>query len=223
MTPVENTLTIERTGKQRDISGFPAEEYLFSWSMVLEDSQGEKMRSNLTSRTWTTPVTDEMAQAITMSKTFDQAYWKALDLNYPEAVNQVLPSDALQVVQTYLIDVLQDSDSAFISKFAALPKLEGYPVSHAIEWQASNGTCASPKEPEAEKSMLDTTSFKGLLSSVGKQVVDQVVEKKKAEKRRELALAPIFNYVETVESITIEDLHSSKLDVPARFKLISRK
>jgi len=43
------------------------------------------------------------------------------------------------------------------------------------------------------------------------------------EKLREIALLPIFTYTETVDSIELEELRSSKLDVPADYELISRR
>lgn len=224
LVALENDLTLVKTGNQRDISGFPTEEYLLTWSMVMQDPDGKKMRSEITSRTWTTPVTGDVAQAVQMSDTFDRAYLKATQRDYPENLRRVMPADALQIMETQLLNSMDDVDNALLQKLAAMPEVQGYPISHAIEWQASDGTCATPAEPEEEREdTLDTGSVRGLLSSIGKQVVKQEIEKKKEEKLRELALLPMFTYTETVDSITIEDLRSSKLDVPAGFELTNRK
>ena len=224
ISTLENDLTIERTGNQREISGFSADEYLFSWSIVMQDPDGKQMRSEITSQTWTTPVTGVVAQALKMNDTYDQAYVKAIGKDYPENLRKVMPDDALEVMTTYLLDAMSDADTDFVQKLAAIPEIQGYPISNSIEWQMSGQTCATPEEPEEQKEdVLDTGSFGGLLSSIGRQVVNQEIEKKKEEKLREIALEPIFSYVETVDSITIEDLRSSKLDVPAGYKLVGRR
>ena len=224
ITTLENDLTIERTGNQREISGFSTDEYVFSWSIVMQDPDGKKMRSEITSQTWTTPITGVVAQALQMNDTYDQAYVKAIGKDYPENLRKVMPDDALEVMSTYLLDAMSDADTDFVQKLAAIPEIQGYPISNSIEWQMSGQTCATPEEPEEQKEdVLDTGSFGGLLSSIGRQVVNQEIEKKKEEKLREIALEPIFSYVETVDSITIEDLRSSKLDVPAGYKLVGRR
>ena len=224
ISTLENDLTIERTGNQREISGFPTDEYVFSWSIVMQDPDGETMRSEITSQTWTTPITGVVAQALQMNDTYDQAYVKAVGKDYPENLRKMIPNDALEVMSTYLLDSMSDADTDFVQKLAAIPEIQGYPISNTIEWQMSGQTCATPEEPEEQKEdVLDTGSFSGLLSSIGRQVVNQEIEKKKEEKLREIALEPIFSYVETVDSITIEDLRSSKLDVPAGYKLVGRR
>ena len=224
ISTLENDLTIERTGIQREISGFSTDEYLFRWSIVMQDPDGKQMRSEITSQTWTTPITGVVAQALQMNDTYDQAYVKASGKDYPENLRKVMPADALEVMSTYLLDAMSDADTDFVQKLAAIPEIQGYPISNSIEWQMSGQTCATPEEPEEEnEDVLDTGSFGGLLSSIGRQVVNQEIAKKKEEKLREIALEPIFSYVETVDSIAIEDLRSSKLDVPAGYKLAGRR
>jgi len=149
---VENDLTLVNTGNQRAINGFPTDEYLFTWSTVMQDPDGKKMRNEITSRTWTTPVTGEVAQAVQMSNTFNRAYMQARQQDYSDNLLKVMPADALQIMETQLLNSMDDVDSALLQKLAALPEVQGYPISNTVEWQASNDTCTAQNEPEGEAS-----------------------------------------------------------------------
>jgi len=70
---------------------------------------------------------------------------------------------------------------------------------------------------------LNTSSIKGLLGSVTKQIVKQEVDKKAAEKAREIELAPIFIYIVDVTSVEMADIRESQLSVPSNYKLITRR
>ena len=218
---VENDVSLERTGNKRTISGYASEEYLMSWSLVLEDDAGEQMRSELRANTWTTPVVGDVAEAVAMADSFEAARRQALGQKYPENFLKSLPPEAREVIVTYLLSSMGIAQNNFLNKLGKLSTIQGFPVSHAVEWQATSGTCASPAEPQRDESNdLDTSSIGGFLSSIGKRVVDQEVDKKKAEKLREIGLEPVFSYVDTVESIALEELRSSRFDVPANYKLV---
>lgn len=224
LSAVKNDVSLVRTGAQRYINGFMTDEYLLTWELVLKDDLGEQMQSELTARTWTTPVTGDVAEAVAMAEDFEAARLKALNLDYPESLLKSLPPEALDVIVTHLLQTMGSDEARFLSKLSKLTTVEGFPISHAVEWKASNGTCAAPAEPEQDNERdLDTSSFKGLLSSIGKKIVDQEIDKKREEKLREIGLAPVFSYTDSVQSITIEDIRSSQLDVPANYKLQSRR
>ena len=110
-----------------------------------------------------------------------------------------------------------------LAKFQGLQVPQGYSVSNKFTWEAKNDTCAAPPEPdEGEEDALDTGSISGLLKSVGKKVVKQEIEKKKAEKAREIALRPILSVLTDVKSIDILEIRESQLSVPAKYKLLNR-
>ena len=62
----------------------------------------------------------------------------------------------------------------------------------------------------------------GLLKSVGKKVIKQEVDKKKAEKAREIALRPVLSVLTDVKSIEILEIRESQLTVPEKYKLLNR-
>ena len=222
---VESELSMEPTGERREIAGFDAREYLFTWRSVHADPAGARMRNELSSRVWTSEPAGETAEAIAMEAAFDAGYRDALGQTYPRNLVLAFPREALEVLQKYLIETLPESEARRLyARIGALAPIEGFPVSRAVSWQANGGTCATPQEPERDdENDLDTGSIGGLFASVGKQILRQEVEKKREQKAREIALEPMFSYVETVESVTIEDVRESRLSVPANYELVDRR
>ena len=106
--------------------------------------------------------------------------------------------------EKYLLGALSEADrEALKRQMAGATPIEGYPISRKVQWDSRDETCAAPPEEEAEPDRLDTRSFAGLLKSVGKTVVNQEIEKKREEKREEIAMRPVFSIVEEVKSIEI--------------------
>jgi len=101
--------------------------------------------------------------------------------------------------------------------------IQGFPISQKFQWDARNETCSAPPEPEEEsEDSLNTSSFKGLLASVGKKIVKQEVDKKKAERAREIAMQPMLSVIVETQSIEITEIRESQLSVPANYKLENR-
>lgn len=226
ITVTEHKFDISKTGQNREVNGFPAEEYEIDWRYNAKDDAGGKLENLFKINVWTTPQTAAMSEALNVQNQFDASYTKALDDGYPDALTKAIPRDAIAMLERFFMDALSDVDSAKLKQMMSntIP-IEGFPVSSKTKWDARNTTCAAPKEPEQaeEKNRLDTSSFKGLLGSVGKQIVNQEIDKKAAEKAREIELAPIFIYILDVTSVEMADIRESQLSVPANYKLITRR
>jgi len=226
ITVTDQRFDVSKTGQKREVNGFPAEEYLIDWRYNARDDAGGKLENLFTINIWTTPQTAAMTEALNVQNQFDARYTTALNDGYPDALTKAIPRDAIAMLERFFLDALSEADSAKLKQMMANnPKIEGFPVSSKTKWDARNTTCAAPKEPEQaeESSRLNTSSIKGLLGSVTKQIVKQEVDKKAAEKAREIELAPIFIYIVDVTSVEMADIRESQLSVPSNYKLITRR
>jgi len=225
ITVSEQKFSITKTGQQRELNGFPAEEYLIDWRAIATDEQGGKAENLFEINVWTTPKTPAIVEALEMQDRFDDNYRAAVGDSYPESIDKAIPREAMAMLERFFIETLEDRDVAKLRNLMGnATKIEGFPISRKIKWDARNTTCSAPPEPEeASKSRLDTGSLKGLLGSVGKQIINQEVDKKKEEKAREIELAPIFLFIEDVTAIEMVDMRESQLTVPANYKLQTRR
>lgn len=222
---VKNTFDIKETGQTRNINGFNANEYLIDWRLTASDTEGKTLENIMEINLWTTPETPLIAEALRMQNVFDKRYANARGETYPANVLKALPKEVIELFTKHLLAGINEVEIAKLKNLmAGAATIEGFPISRKVKWDARNDTCAAPPEPEAEnESRLNTSSFRGLLESVGKQIVKQEVDKKVDAKKREIALAPIMLFVEEVESIEISKIRESRLSVPAKYNLINRR
>lgn len=226
VTVQEQKFDIAKTGEKREVNGFPAEEYMIDWRYIAADDEGGKLDNLLEITIWTTPQTAAMTDALNVQDQFGANYTKALNDGYPDAFTKAIPRNAFKMLEKFFLDSLSESElSKLKGMMADNIAIEGFPVSNKIKWDARNTTCAAPKEPETEeeKGRLNTSSFKGLLGSVAKQVVKQEVDKKVEEKAREIELAPVFVYIKDITAVEMSEVRESQLSVPANYQLITRK
>lgn len=226
ITVTEQKFEVSRTGQSREVNGFPAEEYLIDWRYNARDDEGGKLENLFTINIWTTKQTPEMTEALSVQDQFEVNYRQALSGEYPDVVTKAIPRDALAMLERFFLDSLSDEDLAKLKGLMANNvAIEGFPVSTKTKWDARNNTCAVPEEPEQaeEKDVINTSSVKGLLGSISKQIVKQEVDKKKAEKAREFELAPIFVYIQEVTSVKMADIRESQFNAPVGYKLLTRR
>ncbi len=219
-----NDFNIVKTGAKRDVNGFPAEEYVMDWQLVMTDSEGASATNVVSSTTWNTPITGMVAEAVQMEETFDAAYRASLDISLPDQFSDVLP---LEAVNALLDEVLADFDDQQVEDFkrllAQLDAVSGYPVSQKMQWDARGETCVEPEEVvEKKESRLDVSSVSGFLKSVGKKVVKQEIAEQAEAKAEEINMAPILSIQTQVKSIEIGEIRESQLSVPANYTLNNR-
>ena len=224
ITVTENSLKMSPTGESRIVHGYQSTEHLLEWTIRRKDDQGKNFHSEISVANWMTPITGDIAEAVSMHAAFDRNYRNSLANRYPDTMYGVIPPEVLEIFFGAFTAGMSDAEiRKLLNKFKGLNLPEGYSVSNKFTWDAKNETCAAPQEPkEEDNDVLDTGSLSGLLKSVGKQVVKQEVEKKKAEKEREIALRPILSILTDVTSIEIRDVRESQLTVPAKYKLLNR-
>lgn len=220
----ENTLKMAPTGETRLVNGYQSSEHLFEWTVRGKDEEGKTFLSEITAVNWMTPITGEIAEVVNMHATFDRNYRNSLPDQYPDKLHDVISDEALEVfLKAFTAGMSEEEKTSLLNKFDGLSVPEGYSVSNKLTWQAKDETCAAPKDPEqAEEDSLDTGSFAGLLKSVGEKVVKQEIDKKKAEKAREIELRPILTVLTEVKSIEITEIRESQLSVPEKYKLVNR-
>lgn len=220
----ENSLIMSPTGESRIVNGYQATEHLLEWKIRAKDDQGQTFRTEIAVSNWMTPIKGDIAEAVSMHAAFDRNYRNALAEKYPDNLYEVIPPQVLEVMMRALTAGMSDEEvDNLLNKFSSLKIPEGYSVSNKLTWEAKNDTCAAPPEPaEEESDALDTGSISGLLKSVGKKVIKQEVDKKKAEKAREIALRPVLSVLTDVKSIEILEIRESQLTVPEKYKLLNR-
>lgn len=225
LTAVNHTFDVRKSGQNRDINGFNADEYVVDWRMSATDNQGKTLENIVAINLWTTPQTPRIDEAIRMQNAFDTKYATARGETYPANVQKALPPEVIDLFTKFLLNSLTEADLAKLkSLMARAADIQGFPVSRKVKWDARNDTCSAPPEPQAEEqSRLNTSSFSGLVKSVGKQIVGQEIDKKMDEKKREIDMAPIMLFVEDVKSIEIGDIRESQLNIPAKYKLVNRR
>ncbi len=224
ITITENTFTMAPTGAQRLVNGYDSTEHALNWTVRGKDPEGKTFHSEISVINWMTPITGDIAEAVSMHNAFNQNYQTQLKGRFPLNTYQVIPADTLEVFfKAFTAGMSEVEANKLLKKFEDLQVPEGYSVSNKFTWDARNETCAEPEEPEQEEEdKLNTGSLTGLLASVGKQVIKQEVDKKKKEKAREIALRPVFSVLTDVKAIEIRDIRESQLSVPAKFKLLNR-
>lgn len=224
VTITENSLTMAPTGASRNVNGFDSTEHALQWTVRGEDTEGKTFHNEISVINWMTPITGDIEEAVNMHAAFNKNYQSKLSDQFPEETYQVIPEEVLEVFFSAFTAGMSEAEvQALLKKFEGLSVPEGYSVSNKFTWEARNETCAEPPEPVAEQEdELDTGSLSGLLGSVGKKILKQEVDKKKAAKAREIALRPLLSVLTDVKSIQILDIRESQLTVPSQFKLLNR-
>ncbi len=221
-------LSVKKTGQQRVINNFPTDEFVLNWILEYQDDQARKTAHVITSTVWTTPGDGGATEAIQMQKKFADAKAALLAREAGElgGISGAIPADAMAIFVRFLMEELPDDVRQKITNLAGKQTpITGMPISTKVEWNAKAEACGvAEKEAAAQQEdTLNTSSFKGLLASVTKQVVKQKVKKVEEAKKKEIQMAPIFGYVREITSIDMQNVRLSAMQVPANYKLTNRK
>jgi len=221
LTLAKNDFVVTETGAQRDVNGFPANEYKVDWTIIQTDPEGREALNSISMAIWTTPESGNLAEAIALQNRFDEAYSKARSEDIPEELARAAPGEAMNYLGQLLLDNMSESDRQKIE--AGALKIKGFPISQTFQWDAKNETCPEliAAAPEQEEE-LNTSSLSGLLKSVRKKVVKQEVDKVKEAKTREIALQPITRITEEIVSIELTGIRESQLSPPANYTIVKR-
>ncbi len=219
--PVRNDLDVIKTGERRIINGFSTEEYRVTWTMVVVDQKERTTRNVVSSTVWTTNDGDLAAQAGRIRNSFEAAHVGATKTTTLTPLGRAFPPEAMTIVQENLIDTLPRDMQAWVTDAAMrAPTIEGLPISTKVTWSARAEACGEAKMAVAEeRDRLQTDSVTGLLSSMGEQILDQKPDAAKEREHQQIALKTVFAYVREVQSVTIQPVRMSKMQVPGGYTL----
>ncbi len=139
-----SALSVEPTGRKRNVNGFSAEQYDVKWIVTLRDNAAHESTSTISIDLWTTPMTPALQDAIAL----EQTYASSLDkiLGSPSDANhaQFLPSEAALLIDRYLYASVTPADrKKFLGGAQGLHKAKGHPVLMHLKWHLSGDACST--------------------------------------------------------------------------------
>ncbi len=206
---IESEISVEETGNAKDINGFPCEEYLLTYRLVLRNKEkGDTLGQEMTVDFWLTPVTEVLTQAQKEKGEFNQKMLEKLGLEVsPQQMEQL----GLNMI-TIMYGVDSDDAQEKLEEVAEeLAKLEGYPIVTEVKWRLEAKEAEPEPEPEpVEKKPSFPTSLGGLRSALKKQVTKEIVKQIPEPKLPEFLFT---SYIE-VKSVAVDELPASDFEVP---------
>lgn len=214
-----NNFTVTPTGQKSSINGFDTEQYQAVWTVVLRDKEGRTTTSKVTMDLWTTPLTQNMRDAMAMEATYARAYAGAM----PEAARvQLVPDEAAKLMASYLAKSLSPADqAAFLAAARQMQKIQGYPISTKLSWNMDGNACAR-KEPakQADNGSSGSSSVPTTRGGLVSGLTGMLVDKKAKEVAEQSANEPILQFIVEVRQLKVEPRHDSVFDVPWGYKRV---
>ena len=214
-----NEFSVKETGNTRRIGGLDASEYVVSWQTNMEDEQGRADVNLLQFVFWTVPPTQEMSTAW-------RVHSEALD-NYLDAVGdnnilvRLLGREGYKAIGSFVGDIEKTDEPAFNALTSELAVIKGYPLSLKMEWFQRNETC--PEAVKTKSTDIDLTKGLDGLKSAAGNLLDNMVNEKKADLLAEWQKKPMVRYIYEVDSVTEELVHDSVFALPEDYKLQDRQ
>jgi len=139
------SFTVTPTGQKKSINGFDTDEYQIAWVVNLRDKAARTTTSTLNLDIWTTPLTQDMRDAMAMEAAYAHAFAGSVaDTSKP----QILQSDAAKWISAYVANSLKlGNRNAFLDAGKQMEKTKGYPISTQLAWNIAGNACAR-KEAE---------------------------------------------------------------------------
>ncbi|HEY5994518.1 MAG TPA: hypothetical protein VIU46_07965 [Gallionellaceae bacterium] len=214
-----SSFTVTPTGQKKTINGFDTEQYQALWTVVLRDKDARTTTSKVSLDLWTTPLTQNMRDALAMDAAYAHAYAGAM----PEEIRaQPVPEEAAKLMASYLAKSLSPADqAAFLAGARQMSKIKGYPISSQLSWNMNGNACA-PKEPakKAEDSGSHNRPMPSSASGLASGLAGMFVEKKAKEAVDASAGEPILSFTMEVKQLKVEPRHDSLFEVPTGYHRI---
>jgi hypothetical protein len=211
----KSEIKVEKTGKTRDLNGFPCTEYLITWEVVLEDTATkDKVDQMMTVDMWTTPLTDALKKAKAAEDEFNSRLAKKMGAGVPPAeMNQL---GAGMLTGTYGVD--SKEAAANLEKVSKeMSKVEGYPIANEVTWKLkADSTAASKTAPQAKKEEPEPPpppSLGGMSGFVANKIAKSVV--KEPEKPQADVL---FSSYTELKSVAVSAVPPEDFEIPAGYK-----
>jgi len=210
----KSELKVEKTGKTKDINGFPCAEYLMTWEVVLEDTATkEKTDEVMTTDLWTTPLTDDLKKAKAAQDAFNKAYARKLGADMDTAEMKDFGSAML----TSMYGVDSKEAAAGLSRVSAeMQKVEGYPIVTEVTWRFKEDTLKAAVKPESEEPKQEQpTSLGGLLSN---KIAKAVTKEPKEPAKKDV----LFSSHMEVKSVAASAVAPEDFEIPAGYKKVDK-
>jgi hypothetical protein len=145
------TVTVEPTGRKRNINGFDTEQYDVQWMVTFRDNVSRKATSTVTIDLWMTPVTPALKEAMTLEKTYARARAKFLGLDADTDRSVELPFEVGRMIGSFLSANVSPTDrSMFLAGARKLDNVSGQPILMNVKWSLAGDACSM------DESMKDT-------------------------------------------------------------------
>ncbi len=214
--------TVTPTGKKQTLNGFDTGEYQVLWTVDLKDNQARTTTSKFTVDIWTTPLTQDMRNAMDMEAAYARSYAGAM----PEVTKvQIIPGDAAKLITGYLASSLTPATrSALLDAGKQMQKVKGYPILTQLSWNLDGNACA-PKEDtkKAGSGSSGAGSVPTTKSGLAAGLAGLYAEKKTKEVVEQSASEPILQFTVEVKQLKVEPRHDSLFLVPADYHKVEPK
>lgn len=216
----QNEFDVKATGNHRVISGIDANEYLVTWSVVVEDKQKNKDSSLLRFNVWTAKPDNNMKQAwVTHAKATDN-YLNAVGDNHP--LVRLIGRDGFKAISAFAGDIEKTDTKSTNAVFKKLNTINGYPLSLKMEFFQQSLACQEEKQ-KASNTQLDFSNGVDGLKESATGMVGDFFSKKVDEQVNEWTKDALFRYVYEVTSVSEQGIRDSTFAVPADYRLVDRQ
>jgi hypothetical protein len=166
MRLTKSSFDVKPTGQKRSINGFNTDQHEVVWLVTLQDQAKRTTTSTLSIDVWTSPLTAEMQQAISVEQAFERAYYARAPRAKPAAAagrskRQLLPPEVSRMMLGYLSSLSPADRAALIRSSRQLESVKGQPISTKIDWSLEGNACA-PEEGAKEPILSFTIEVKSL-------------------------------------------------------------
>ncbi len=206
----KNEFSVDDSGEESTINGFPVRKYLVHWLMEWEDTEtGEKGSSRLETVVWTTRLSGELEKAREEEFGFSKAYLEKIGIKIEQTEQDVLGTRWLAILDSFSMKK-SETPRDFSKASAELEKIKGYPIVTDGQYFV---TGQKPGGESSEKTEEAPTDVKGAIGGLLKKTL-----KKKPADAAADANAPALTFRTEVLEISTPSLGTGDFQVPAGYK-----
>ncbi|MCP5205931.1 MAG: hypothetical protein H7A01_01890 [Hahellaceae bacterium] len=211
----KNDVEIKKTGKQRVISGFDAQEFTLQWQTEFKDDAGKKDTNLVQFVFWTTEPTEKMQSAWKINRAFQEAYAKEKSA---DPLMQLLGKEGYMAIAAFSGDVEKTDKEKYNGFTKELSKIEGYPLSIKLEWFRESNACQ--KQRPAKKQALDfSNGVQGAALGMASSFLQDQRDKMVADWMKDA----LVRYIYEVTYVSEEMVRDSTFNIPHGYKIADRQ
>ena len=221
-TVVRSELTVEETGEQKDINGFPCSEHVLTYEVELrEEETGELSGRKMVVDLWVTPMTDLLRQVVDEQVDYARALQEKLDFDYSPQDMERLGMNMMTAMFGIEPEDAQDKLGEVVDRLAAI---EGYPIVTEVTWKVTVEEGVEP-EPEVKEEKQSggfpfPTSRGAMRGLVADKIAGEIMGQVKTPEPSEPDL--LFSSYREVKSVSVAGLPASDFEVPEGYTPVSK-